>query len=191
MTGKHGGIEHVMIDFASEVLEQLIPGDQILVRAFGQGLRFDEFPDIAVSNLDPALAVVWLTEPRDGQLVVSVARKVPAAVMGSGLGSDNVSRGDYDITLFDRETVAEYGLDDLRLGDLVAILDAGAPFGRYYRKGAVSVGVVAHADSYKAGHGPGVTGLLSALAGEVLPVIDAGANIATLLGIGTARPDSA
>ncbi|CAA9549737.1 MAG: hypothetical protein AVDCRST_MAG33-787 [uncultured Thermomicrobiales bacterium] len=191
VTGKHGGIEHVMVDFAADVLGQLVPGDQILVRAFGQGLRLDDFPAVSVSNLDPALAAVWLTGLRDGQLVVPVAKTVPAAIMGSGLGSDNVSRGDYDITLFDPETVETYGLADLRLGDLVAILDAGAAYGRYYRKGAVSVGVVAHADSYKAGHGPGVTGLLSALAGEILPVVDAGANIAALLGIGTARPEGA
>ena len=187
VTGKHGGIEHVMIDFARDVLEQMIPGDQILVRACGQGLTIHGFPDVAVTNLDPALAAGWLTERRGDQLIVPVAKTVPAAIMGSGLGSDNVSRGDYDVTLFDPETVEEYGLADLRLGDLVAILDAGAAYGRHYRKGAISIGVVAHADSYKAGHGPGVTGLLSALAGELHPVVDPGANIAALLGIGSHR----
>ena len=41
--------------------------------------------------------------------------------MGSGLGRDNTFRGDYDINLFDPETVREFGLEDLRLGDIVAI----------------------------------------------------------------------
>lgn len=61
VTGKHGGIEHVMVDFARDVLEQMIPGDQVLVRAYGQGLMIDGFPDVAVTNLDPALAAGWPT----------------------------------------------------------------------------------------------------------------------------------
>jgi Domain of unknown function (DUF4438) len=38
VTGKHGGIEHVIVDFPSEVLENLLLGDRILVKAFGLGL---------------------------------------------------------------------------------------------------------------------------------------------------------
>lgn len=183
VTGKHGGIEHVMVDFAPDVLESLLPGDQILVRGYGQGLVIDAFPQILCANLDPALLTAWVKEVRDDKLVVPVAKTVPAAIMGSGLGRDNVFRGDYDITLFDEPTVEQYGLHDLRLGDLVAITDADSTFGRYYRTGAISIGVIAHADSIIAGHGPGVTGLLSSRDGDILPVIDRGANIAHLLGL--------
>ena len=183
VTGKHGGIEHVMVDFPPETLAQLLPGDQVLVRGFGTGLAIDAFPQILCTNLDPGLLARWVTEVKDDKLVVPVAKCAPAAVMGSGLGRDNVFRGDYDITLFDAATVEEYGLADLRLGDFVAVLDADATYGRHYAKGAVSIGIVAHGDSIIAGHGPGVTGLLTSRAGEILPVLDGGANLADLLGL--------
>ena len=34
VTGKHGGIEHVLIDFPSGILDKLVLGDKILVKAF-------------------------------------------------------------------------------------------------------------------------------------------------------------
>jgi hypothetical protein len=85
--------------------------------------------------------------------------------------------------MFDPGIVAEYGLDELRFGDFVAIQDADSTFGRYYRTGAISIGIIVHGDSAIAGHGPGVTGLLSSRAGDILPVIDASANLADLLGL--------
>ena len=33
VTGKHGGIEHVLVDFSSEILENLLIGDRILIKA--------------------------------------------------------------------------------------------------------------------------------------------------------------
>ena len=32
VTGKHGGIEHVLVDFDEETLDELIPGDKVLVK---------------------------------------------------------------------------------------------------------------------------------------------------------------
>ncbi len=183
VTGKHGGIEHLMVDFPPDTLEKMKPGDRILVKSLGTGLRLLEFPDILPTSLDPDLFEAWITETRNGTLLVPVTHTVPAAVMGSGLGRDNVNRGDYDITMFDEETVEQYGLGTLRLGDLVAILDADSTYGRYYHKGSVSVGVVAHGDSFQAGHGPGVTGLLTSKSGAIEPVIDANANIGAILGL--------
>lgn len=63
----------------------------------------------------------------------------------------------------------------------LVIVDSDSSFGRQYFGGAVSVGIVVHGDSYNAGHGPGVTGLLTSRLGEIEPVLDAGANIADLL----------
>ena len=103
--------------------------------------------------------------------------------MGSGLGRDNVYRGDYDITTFDREIVAEYGLDELRLGDFVAIMDADHRYGRIYRQGAISIGIVIHGDSVIAGHGPGVTSLMTSSTGKIKPILDPKANIATVMGL--------
>ncbi len=99
------------------------------------------------------------------------------------MARDNVSRGDYHINLFDPAMVERYGLDELRFGDFVAILDADSSYGRHYYSGAISIGIIVHGDSYIAGHGPGVTGLLTSRLGQIEPVIDASANIATLLNL--------
>jgi hypothetical protein len=53
VTGKHGGIEHVLVDFPPETLDKLLHGDKILVKAFGVGLKLADFPEIKVMNMDP------------------------------------------------------------------------------------------------------------------------------------------
>ena len=92
--------------------------------------------------------------------------------MGSGLGANQVNSGDYDIQLFDEAIVEQYGLDTLRLGDIVAIIDADHSFGRIYRQGAISVGVVVHTNCVTAGHGPGVTTLMTSADGKIIPQIN-------------------
>ena len=181
VTGKHGGIEHVLIDFPPEILEQLLIGDRILIKAFGLGLKLIDFPDIKVLNLDPGLLESWNPKPNGDKLEVPVTHIVPAAIMGSGLGSNQVYSGDYDIQLFDEAVVEQYGLESLRLGDLVAIIDADHSFGRIYRQGAVSVGIVVHTDCVTAGHGPGVTTLMTSPDGKIIPQIIQKANVASLL----------
>jgi len=182
VTGKHGGIEHVMVDFSDDVMEKLVIGDRMQIEAYGTGLELTDYPDIKVMNCDPALLKAM--KPRgtkDGKLKIKVAMEVPAVVMGSGLGSPTCYSGDYDIQLFDETTVEEYGLGALRLGDIVAIMDADHSYGRIFRSGAVSIGVVVHSDSTVSGHGPGVTTLMSSPGGLIVPERDPGANIAKLL----------
>ena len=181
VTGKHGGIEHVLIDFPQEVLEQLLIGDKILIKAFGLGLKLLDFPEIKVLNMDPGLLEAWNPKPNGDKLEVPVTHIVPAAIMGSGLGSNQVNSGDYDIQLFDEAVVEQYGLGNLRLGDLVAIIDADHSFGRIYRQGAVSVGVVVHTNCVTAGHGPGVTTLMTSPGGKIIPQITQNANVASQL----------
>jgi hypothetical protein len=108
--------------------------------------------------------------------------------MGSGLGSDNTYSGDYDIQLFDEKARKQYKLDNLRLGDLVAITDADHTFGRIYRQGAVSVGIVVHTNCVSAGHGPGVTTLFTSRTGKIIPKINAKANIADILKLRSTKP---
>jgi len=181
VTGKHGGIEHVLVDFPSDVLEKLGLGDRILVKAFGVGLKLVDFPEIKVVNMDPALLDTWNIEPKGDKLEVPVTHIVPAAIMGSGLGANQVNSGDYDIQLFDKAVVEQYALESLRIGDIVAIIDADHSFGRIYRQGAISVGVVIHTNCVTAGHGPGVTTLITSPEGKIVPQIDQKANIASIL----------
>ncbi len=185
VTGKHGGIEHVLVDFQPETLEKLMLGDKVLVKAFGVGLKILDFPSIRVMNMDPHFLEALNPKPVGDKLEVPVTHVVPAAIMGSGLGANQTYSGDYDIQLFDEATRKEYGLDDLRLGDLVAILDADHSYGRIFRKGAISVGIVVHTNCVTSGHGPGVTTLFTSSDGKITPRIDSSANIAFLLKLRT------
>lgn len=181
VTGKHGGIEHVLIDFSSTILEKLVIGDKIQVKAYGLGLKLTDFQKISLFNLDPGLLEAWNPKPSGDKLEVPVTHMIPAAVMGSGLGANQVNSGDYDIQLFDKAIIDQYELETLRLGDIVAIIDADHSFGRIYRQGAISIGVVVHANCFSAGHGPGVTTLMTSSDGKIIPQITREANIASLL----------
>ena len=183
VTGKHGGIEHVLVDFQPEVLDKLLPGDKILVKSFGVGLKLTDYPDITLMNLDPSFLKAMKPKSSGDKLEVPVAHLIPAAIMGAGLGTNQAHSGDYDIQLFDKAVNEQYGLESLRVGDLVAILDADHSFGRIFRQGAVTVGLVVHTDCVSAGHGPGVTTLMTSAQGKIIPKIDTEANIASLLNL--------
>ncbi|MGQ9515010.1 MAG: DUF4438 domain-containing protein [Thermoproteota archaeon] len=186
VTGKHGGIEHVLVDFSEEVMEKLVIGDKIQVKAFGVGLKLD-IQDVKVMNIDPKLLGLMGLEVKEDKLEVPVTHIIPAAIMGSGLGADQTYSGDYDIQLFDESMREKYGLDDLRLGDFVAIEDADHSYGRIYKKGAMSVGIVVHSNCVISGHGPGVTTVFTSTNGKIKPRIDSKANIADILGLRKSR----
>jgi len=181
VTGKHGGIEHVMIDFDAPTMKKMCVGDAIQVWGYGLGLKLDDAGDVKVFNADPDLLDAWGVRVEAGRVRARVAKLVPAAVMGSGLGRATVVRGDYDIQTFDDAIAEKYGLRDLRLGDIVAIVDADNTYGRIYRTGAISVGVVVHGSSRLAGHGPGVTTLLTSAGGAIDATVDGDANLAKIL----------
>jgi hypothetical protein len=185
VTGKHGGIDHVLVDFPPETLEKLMLGDKMLIKAFGLGLKLLDFPDITVMNLDPSFLKVLNPKRQGDKLAVPVTHIVPAAIMGAGIGMNQAYSGDCDIQLFDEKVNRQYELDRLRLGDVVAIIDADHSYGRIYRQGAVSVGIVVHTNCVTSGHGPGVTTLFTSSSGKIIPKIDGRANIASLLKLRT------
>ncbi len=179
--GKHGGIEHVMVDFPEEVLNDLRVGDRVQVRARGVGLELLELETVEAINVSPYLIESMDLGVGEGSLRVPVTHQIPAKIMGSGLGADNTNRGDYDIQMFDDEIVGKYDLDELRFGDVVAIRNADHSYGRIFQSGAVTVGVVIHSRSIISGHGPGVTTLFTSRQGNIEPVEDDSANLATIL----------
>ena len=189
VTGHHGGAEHVLIDFADDALGKLTLDDKFLIRGWGQGLALLDYPAIQVTNLDPnLLSKLDIREPGRGRIEVPVAAIVPGYLMGSGVGSTSMGTGDYDVMTTDRKEVARLGLDRLRFGDLVAITDHDNVYGRSWRRGAVTIGVVVHSDCLIAGHGPGVTTLLASAEPLIVPKKSAHANIAEILRIGRCRP---
>jgi hypothetical protein len=184
--GHHGGSEHVIVDFPREVKEKMTYDDKIIILAKGQGLQLLDYPEIVLFNLDPdLLKKMKIEKVGKKKLQVPVTTIVPAACMGSGIGSSHVATGDYDIVTGDPESVKEFGLDKVRFGDFVALMDHDNRYGRDYHKGAISIGVVVHSDCLLAGHGPGVTTLMTCETALIEPVIDPKASMADLLGIGT------
>ncbi len=180
VVGHHGGSEHVIIEFPKKVKEKMTYDDKIMVRGKGQGLKMLDYDDIKIFNLDPGLLKnMGIKEDGKNKIKIPVTTKIPASCMGSGVGSPNVAKGDYDIMTSDPGTVEEYNLDKIKFGDFVAILDHDNRYGRAYRKNAVTIGIVVHSDCKLSGHGPGVTTLITSNNENSIiePVIDSEANI--------------
>lgn len=184
VTGTHGGIEHVLVYFKEEDLEQMSVDDKILVKSWGQGLELEDYPKIKVMNIDPDLfSKLEIEEIGEGKIRIAIAGEVPPYLMGSGIGSPTAQNGDYDIMTADKEEIRKLGLENLRFGDIVLLRDCDNSFGRGYLKGAVSIGVVIHSDCIKMGHGPGVTTIMTCKESLIEGRISEGANIADYLGI--------
>ncbi|MEO1388826.1 MAG: DUF4438 domain-containing protein [Cyanobacteria bacterium J06634_6] len=180
VTGKHGGVDHVIVDFPKAVLRRLRIGDRIQINSFGQGLRILDCPAITVFNSSPALLKRWPIRVIGDGLQVPVTHCIPAALMGSGLGKTTTWRGDVDIQLFDERTRRRFQLGKLRFGDLVAIADGNSQFGPSYQQNRTTVGIIVHGDSTVSGHGPGVTPLLTGPSARLKPIRDPNANLAIL-----------
>jgi hypothetical protein len=185
VTGKHEafmGYKHVLVHVADDVLERVAPGDSLVVRAHGRGLRVPDVPGVACHSLSPQLWQAWAPRLEDGRLVVRVTRVLPPEVVGMGSG-----RAAAITSVALQRGVPGDGspdvLDGLRLGDLIAVRDWDATYYTGYRQGALMVGVVACGDSPVAGNGPGVTLLATAPDGLIEPVVDASANLVELLGL--------
>jgi hypothetical protein len=180
VTGEHA---RLLIDFAPDVLEHVCIGDSVVIKTHGRGMKLLDVPGVLVKKAGPSLIQNWgLTVSPEGKLRVPVVAKIPAHIMGSGaeLTPEFV---DQDLMTGDRAALAELGIDQLKLGDLVAVMDTDHRYGRGYKPGGVTIGVIMHGDSIMTGHGPGCQDLLVAANGDIEPVIDPHANLATILSI--------
>ncbi|UNT96150.1 DUF4438 domain-containing protein [Allobaculum mucilyticum] len=183
VTGTHGGVEHAMGWFAKEDLEKMQGDERFMIRTCGQGMKVEETPDVFWINLDPdLLEVMDLKIDEEGKLVFPVVTILPPYMMGSGLGSSSLMSGDYDIMTQDKEANEKFGLNNLRFGDFVAVLDHDSTYGAHYKDGSVTIGVVVHSDSFTSGHGPGLTVVATSENGAIKPVVDEEANLRRYFG---------
>ena len=183
VTGKTGRFsEQVIIHFAPEVREQLAIGDKIVIKAKGVGLQFDDHPDIMLKGCSPELvdALEVTTNSGAGKLSVPVVAQVPPHLLGAGAGlvSDG---GSIHIQTADRAALAEAGLHELRLGDVVALTDYDSSWNHGYLREAVGIGVIAQGDSPRAGYGPGITLIMTSASGDIAPMVTPGVNLKDLL----------
>jgi hypothetical protein len=175
VVGKHA---FVLVDFPSDVLDLLAPGDRLLVRVHGQGLRLLDFPEIVTRSCSPALVqALPLRDNGDGRIRVEVAAEIPARLMGAGLGMSS-EWANCDVMFTHRDTIERHGVEDLRLGDVVAMHDQDHRFGRGFKPGLCAIGVVAHGGHGAIpGHGTGVATIMSGPAEQFGLVRAAAANL--------------
>jgi Domain of unknown function (DUF4438) len=175
--GQRGEEGRVIVGLAQADLARLRPGDEVAVRACGQGLRPDGLrPDVVVMNIDPGLLdllPIDLGGGADQPVTASVRLTAPSRLAGNGVGRPAVS-WDLDLQL---PPPADDGPAGLAMGDLVAVGDIDARFNMGYRRGWVTVGVVVHGGSPLPGHGPGITPILTGPAGALRPVPDAAGHV--------------
>jgi hypothetical protein len=170
VVGKRGEGGRVIAAFRQDTLGLLRPGDQVAVRGRGAGAA-DPVPGVTIRNIDPALLAVLPVTFEPGALAVGVRARLPSKLVGNGIGRPT-PMWDLDLQLTPA-TARRYEAAGLRLGDLVAITDLDARFNAGYRRGWVTIGLVAHGGSPQPGHGPGVTAVLTGPAGSLLARPDA------------------
>jgi len=187
--GKRGEEGRVVAGFAAADLARMRPGDEVGVRARGQGWRPPGLPpEVAVMNLDPdvlPLLPIGLpgagtetgagTAPGTAPVAVGVGVRVtvPSRLAGNGIGRP-AAAWDLDLQL---PPPGPDGAGDVALGDLVAVSDLDVRYNMGYRRGWMTVGIVVHGASPQPGHGPGITPLLTGPAAALRPHPDAAGHV--------------
>lgn len=179
VTGEHA---RLLVDFEPDVLESMTIGDTVQVRTCGRGIRLLDHPEIEFKQTSPALAQALGLRVVDGRVRCPVAMELPPRIMGSG-AELNAEFVDQDLMSGDRALMAELGIDQMRLGDLIGIRNVDHRFGRSFRAGWVAVCLCIHGDSVMTGHGPGILTLITGPEDKLDFDIDSDANIAHSLGI--------
>jgi len=181
VTGKSGRFsEHVIVHFSKADREKMAIGDKIVIRAAGVGLEVADFPTVKLKACSPQLLEKLVDGSDDqGRLRVKVAATAPSHLLGAGAGlaSDG---GSLHIQSVDKKALAEAGLDQLKLGDVVAMQDFDSRYSHGFFRGAVGIGVVGQGDSPRPGYGPGLTLVMTSHDGRIAPVTTPGTNLASL-----------
>jgi hypothetical protein len=184
VSGKSGRFsEQVIIHFAKADRLKMAIGDKINVRSVGVGMELANHPDIKLKSCSPEfLENLEVTTGADGKLHVPVVAVVPPHLLGSGAGLTSEG-GSLHIQSADKSALKEAGLDGLRLGDVVALSDYDSSWNHGYLRGAVGIGVIGQGDSPRAGHGPGITLLMTSALNGINPVVTPGVNLKSVFSL--------
>jgi hypothetical protein len=178
--GQHA---YVLVDFTAADMAGVCTGDRVSVTASGQGLTLTEHPAITVKNCAPELLDLMPGgTTSSGRLEVHVAAVVPAEAVGAGAGMvSEYANTDLMGAYAGLGSDLSLGLESLRIGDIVALEDSDHRYGRGYRAGFLTIGVISTGQCMLFGHGPGPSTLMSGPAGAFRLVTDVTANLATWL----------
>jgi hypothetical protein len=192
IVGKHGYVprlgafasgHHILAHFEDKDLEKLAIEDKVAVKARGSGLEIEGLKEVKILSIDPELLERICIEIDNGKLAVPVVMELPAYIMGQGSGGMPAEASSFEIQTSCPIDVEDLELKKLRLGDIVACNDILTAWGRGYYKGAVTIGIVSCGSSDLAGHGIGVTCILTSREGRIKPQLNPKANIGHYLGL--------
>lgn len=180
VVGKFG--TYVLIHFDLAVLDKIAIGDNVHVKACGTGLEIDGYKDVLTHGVSPEVLEKIDIREVGGMLEVPVVKEIPAEIVGQGSGGTSLS-GNWHIQTCYPPDIAEYGLDELRFGDLVLLRDIQTDYGKGYYEGGSSLAVVCTGPSDISGMGIGVTPILSTRFRKLTGRPDKEANLAKYLGV--------
>ena len=161
--GKRGEQGRVLAWFPPETLATIVPGDAMSVRAYGQGAGLSGAlaeSGAELLNVDPGILSRLGVQLGDTQISASVRGVVGSEIVGNGLGRP-AHQWDLDLQV-DESNAGRLALQQLAIGDLVAVADLDVRHNAGYRRGWVTVGVVVTTTSPRPGHGVGIMPILSA-----------------------------
>lgn len=175
--GQHA---YVLVDMDPGDMAKVTTGDQVAVDAVGQGLVLEDHPSIIVKNCSPRLLDAIGGGTRgDGRLEVRVSALIPPEAVGAGAGmASEYANTDLMGAYVGRGEDLSLGLEGLRIGDLVALVDQDHRYGRGYRRGYTTIGVISTGSAALFGHGPGPSSIMSGPSETFNVVFDDGANLA-------------
>ena len=178
VTGKSGRFsEHVIIHFEKPDRAKMAIGDKIVIRTRGVGMELLDHPDVKLKSCSPEmLENLEVSTNADGKLSVPVVGIVPPHLLGAGAGLTSEG-GSLHIQTKDQNALKDARLDQLRLGDVVAIADYDSSWNHGYLRGAVGIGVIGQGDSPRSGYGPGITLLMTSASSGIDPVVTPGVNL--------------
>jgi hypothetical protein len=177
--GQHA---YVLVDMEDESMRHVTTGDRVSVFAIGQGLTLRDHTDIGVKNCSPVLLETLAGGTgTDGRLDVHVSRFIPPEAIGAGSGmASEYANTDLMGAYAGMGDQLSLGLESLRIGDVVAMVDQDHRFGRAYRPGFTSIGVLSTGSCLLFGHGPGPSTIMSGPTDAFNIIVDDRANIAAL-----------
>jgi hypothetical protein len=159
--GKSGEAGRVLVWFPTPVRERLVPGDDVAVRAFGQGAQLPpalEGVGGRLMNVDPTILDRLPMSIGEDRVKVGVRGHFGSALVGNGMGRP-AHQWSLDVQM-DEASAEDLGLAALSVGDFLLVRNLDVRHNAGYRRGWSTVGVLVTTTSPRPGHGAGLMPVL-------------------------------
>lgn len=176
--GKHKD-GFVIVAFPRKALETIVIGDRVQIRAVGQGLKFADKSEVMLMNCSNEIFKNIPVSEKGQAVRFPVVKILPSQVLAPGARTTDAFSGDFDMQYIPGKSV--YNIEELRIGDFVAITDydfsTGLP---RFVGGAISVAIIVHGGIQARSRGPGLCPIMTSASGLIDPVVTKRANLADI-----------